>query len=93
MIVCSCNVLSDGQVRCAIATAVSSARISHVYASLGCAAKCGRCAHTIKIILEDTFAPLAKESVNSGPREPISTLVLGETRGRREFAVLYEQDP
>jgi bacterioferritin-associated ferredoxin len=64
MIVCSCNVLSDGQVRCAIATAVSSARISHVYASLGCAAKCGRCAHTIKIILEDTFAPLAKESVS-----------------------------
>ena len=64
VIVCSCNVLSDGQVRCAIATAVSSARISHVYASLGCAAKCGRCAHTIKIILEDTFAPLAKESVS-----------------------------
>jgi bacterioferritin-associated ferredoxin len=62
VIVCSCNVLSDGQVRCAIATAVSSARISHVYASLGCAAKCGRCAHTIKIILEDIFAPLAKES-------------------------------
>jgi bacterioferritin-associated ferredoxin len=64
VIVCSCNVLSDGQVRCAIATAVSSARISHVYASLGCAAKCGRCAHTIKIILEDTFAPPAKESVS-----------------------------
>jgi len=63
VIVCSCNVLSDGQVRCAIATAVST-RISHVYASLGCAAKCGRCAHTIKIILEDTFAPLAKESVS-----------------------------
>jgi bacterioferritin-associated ferredoxin len=64
VIVCSCNVLSDGQVRCAIATAVSSARVSHVYASLGCAARCGRCAHTIKIILEDTFAPLAKESVS-----------------------------
>ena len=64
MIVCSCNVLSDGQVRSAIATTVSSARMSHVYASLGCVAKCGRCAHTIKILLEDTFAPLAKESVS-----------------------------
>jgi bacterioferritin-associated ferredoxin len=48
VIVCSCNVLSDGQVRSAIATAVSSARMSHVYASLGCVAKCGRCAYTIK---------------------------------------------
>jgi bacterioferritin-associated ferredoxin len=64
VIVCSCNVLSDGQVRSAIATAVSSARMSRVYASLGCAAKCGRCAHTIKIILEDTFASPAKESVS-----------------------------
>ena len=63
MIVCSCNVLSDGQVRSAIVTAVSSARMSRVYASLGCVAKCGRCAHTIKIILEDTFASPAKESV------------------------------
>jgi bacterioferritin-associated ferredoxin len=38
--------------------------MSYVYASLGCVAKCGRCAHTIKILLEDTFAPLAKESVS-----------------------------
>jgi len=64
VIVCSCNVLSDGQVRSAIAAAVSSARMSSVYASLGCVAKCGRCAHTIKIILQDTFASLAKGSVS-----------------------------
>ena len=64
MIVCSCNVLSDGQVRSAIATTVSSARMSHVYASLGSVATCGRCAHTSKILLEDTFAPLAKETVS-----------------------------
>jgi bacterioferritin-associated ferredoxin len=64
VIICSCNVLTDGQVRSAIATAVSSAQMRGVYASLGCVAKCGRCAHTIKIILEDTFAPLAKESVS-----------------------------
>jgi bacterioferritin-associated ferredoxin len=27
--------------------------MSYVYTSLGCAAKCGRCAHTIKIMLEE----------------------------------------
>ena len=53
MIVCSCNVLSDGQVRSAIGGAASHVRMSYVYASLGCVAKCGRCANTIKIILEE----------------------------------------
>jgi bacterioferritin-associated ferredoxin len=53
VIVCSCNVLSDGQVRSAIGSAASHARMSCVYASLGCVAKCGRCANTIKIILEE----------------------------------------
>jgi bacterioferritin-associated ferredoxin len=53
VIVCSCNVLSDTQVRTAIASAAPRPRMSYVYASLGCAAKCGRCAHTIKILLEE----------------------------------------
>ena len=53
MIVCCCNVLSEAQVRSAIAGAAPRPRMSYVYASLGCAAKCGRCAHTIKIMLEE----------------------------------------
>ena len=52
MIVCSCNVLSDAQIRSAIASSESRPRPSCVYSSLGCSAKCGRCAHTIKAILE-----------------------------------------
>ena len=60
MIVCSCNVLSETQVRAAIASAAPRPRMSYVYASLGCAAKCGSCAHTIKIMLEEIagFFPL-----------------------------------
>jgi bacterioferritin-associated ferredoxin len=54
MIVCSCNVFSDAQVRSAIAGAAQRPRVSRVYASLGCAAKCGRCAHTIKKIIDET---------------------------------------
>ena len=53
MIVCSCNVLSDAQIRSAIASSEPRPRMSCVYSSLGCSAKCGRCAHTIKAILEE----------------------------------------
>jgi bacterioferritin-associated ferredoxin len=52
VIVCSCNVLSDSQVRSTIANGKSCARIKHVYVSLCCTAKCGRCVRTIKAILE-----------------------------------------
>ncbi len=53
MIVCSCNVLSDAEVRSAITSAAPRPRMGYVYASLGCAAQCGRCAQTIKVILEE----------------------------------------
>jgi bacterioferritin-associated ferredoxin len=52
VIVCSCNVLSDSQIRSAIASGTPCARLKQVYTSLCCAAKCGRCARTIKAILE-----------------------------------------
>jgi len=53
MIVCSCNVLSDAQVRSAIASEAPRLRMSRVYASLGCTAQCGRCVRTIKAMLEE----------------------------------------
>jgi bacterioferritin-associated ferredoxin len=56
MIVCSCNILTDAQVRSVIASEVPRPRMSRVYASLGCAAQCGRCAHTIKVMLEELHA-------------------------------------
>lgn len=52
MIVCSCNVISDSQVKSTIANAEACAPLKHVYASLCCTAKCGRCVRTIKAILE-----------------------------------------
>jgi bacterioferritin-associated ferredoxin len=53
MIVCSCNVLSDAQVKSAVASGAPRPRMSSIYASLGCAAKCGRGTRTIKTILEN----------------------------------------
>ena len=44
MIVCSCNVFSDHQVRSVVAKEARRPRMSEVYACLGCNAQCGRCA-------------------------------------------------
>ena len=51
MIVCSCNVFSDQQVRSTLAEATQQLRMSQIYDCLGSGAGCGRCAHTIKQIM------------------------------------------
>jgi bacterioferritin-associated ferredoxin len=57
MIVCSCNVLSDHDVRSAVKTAAACPRSTgEVYGCLGCSAQCGRCARTIKRIMDDALS-------------------------------------
>ena len=56
MIVCSCNVFSENEVRRALASAVRPPRVSQVYACLGCPRQCGRCARTIKKIMDEASA-------------------------------------
>ncbi|MBO0753342.1 MAG: (2Fe-2S)-binding protein [Bradyrhizobiaceae bacterium] len=52
MIVCSCNVISDQQVR--TVTAEHAVRgTSEVYRCLGCSAACGRCVRTIRDIIDE----------------------------------------
>ena len=53
MIVCSCNVFSDHQLRSILAKATQRPRMSQIYGYLGSSAYCGRCAHTIKRIMEE----------------------------------------
>jgi bacterioferritin-associated ferredoxin len=53
MIVCSCNVFSENEVRRALARVVRPPRVSQVYACLGYARQCGRCARTIKKIMDE----------------------------------------
>jgi bacterioferritin-associated ferredoxin len=56
MIVCSCNVLSDHDVRSAVKTAGANPRSTgDVYGCLGCSPQCGRCARTIKRIMDDAL--------------------------------------
>jgi bacterioferritin-associated ferredoxin len=61
MIVCSCNVLSDHDVRNAVNAADDVLRhAKHVYDCLGCSAECGRCARTIKTIINDALGSCAQ---------------------------------
>ena len=62
MIVCSCNVFSDQQLRSTVAKATRRLRMSQVYDYLGGSPQCGRCAHTIKRIME-------KIPANASPRQ------------------------
>ncbi len=54
MIVCSCNVISDAEIRSAVKTNAPRS-CGEVYGCLGCSAQCGRCARTIKKIMNDAL--------------------------------------
>jgi bacterioferritin-associated ferredoxin len=61
MIVCSCNVLSDHDVRNAVSASSELRRnAKQIYGCLGCSAECGRCARTIKSIIDEALGTCAK---------------------------------
>ena len=56
MIVCSCNVFTDHDVRGALSgTAAPPRSTGDVYRCLGCSAQCGRCASTIRRIMDEAL--------------------------------------
>jgi bacterioferritin-associated ferredoxin len=55
VIVCSCNVLSDTQVRDSIAVETGPRTTIEVYRCLGCSPQCGRCARTIRAIMDEAL--------------------------------------
>ncbi|MFG1422105.1 (2Fe-2S)-binding protein [Roseixanthobacter liquoris] len=64
MIVCSCNVFSDHQVRDALASSGGARSPGEVYRCLGCSPQCGRCARTIRAIMDQV-----QSSCSSCPAE------------------------
>lgn len=67
MIVCSCNVLSDQALRSAAANAAGRPRVSQMYACLGCKAQCGRCAGTVRRIMEEALTSSVGHGVIPNP--------------------------
>lgn len=58
MIVCSCNVLTDHDVRATLSGEGSAQprTAGEVYGCLGCSPQCGRCATTIRRIMDEALA-------------------------------------
>jgi bacterioferritin-associated ferredoxin len=63
MIICSCNVLSDHDVRAAIAAPEPPRTTAQIYGCLGCSPECGRCAHAIRRIIGE-----ARQGGSAGAR-------------------------
>ncbi len=60
MIVCSCNVFSDHDVRATLTSGQAAPRTAgEIYHCLGCSAQCGRCAHTIRHTMDEAIAAAA----------------------------------
>jgi len=56
VIVCSCNCLTEAQVRESCTRADGAARSTfEVYKCLGCSPKCGTCARTIRKIMDEAI--------------------------------------
>jgi bacterioferritin-associated ferredoxin len=56
MIICSCNVFSDADVRTLLETQPSADSTAPVYRGLGHVPRCGRCAPTIRKIMDETLS-------------------------------------
>ena len=56
MIVCSCNRLTDADIRAALERSNPPERVRDVYGACGCAARCGGCAGTINRLINESKA-------------------------------------
>jgi bacterioferritin-associated ferredoxin len=84
MIVCSCNVLSDDDVRNAVSSAEQLPRnAKQIYGCLGCSAECGRCARTIKSIIDEALGACAEACCSGCPHSQIGA----EPHTHAEFAL------
>src|SRR3978361_446036 len=90
MIVCSCNVLTDHDVRNAVSVAQMPPRTpGQVYGCLGCSAQCGRCARTIKKIMDEALGACAKACCSGCPHSQVDA----EPHVQAEFALAASSYP
>jgi bacterioferritin-associated ferredoxin len=63
MIICSCNVVTDHDVRATFSARENVPRTTRqVYQYLGCNAECGRCARTIRRIMDEALGTTGDDS-------------------------------
>ncbi len=88
MIVCSCNVLTDHDVRSAVTAAEDLPRnAKQIYGCLGCSAECGRCARTIKTIIDEALGVCAKACCSGCPHSQTRPTTSRTGMPHAEFAL------
>ena len=70
MIVCSCNLLTEAEIREALEHPEGPRCVRDVYDSCGCAPVCGGCAGAIAKMLEETWAEDLYSGANSLQKVP-----------------------
>jgi len=86
MIVCSCNVLSDDDVRNAVSASEDLPRHpTQIYGCLGCSAECGRCARTIKGIIDEALGACASACQSGCPHS--RTGAAAHPRAQADFSL------
>jgi len=79
MIVCSCNVLTDHDIRLVMSAAAELPRTTHqVYGCLGCRVECGRCVGTIRAIMNPACDKECSSVICSEGRGADQALEAGE---------------
>jgi bacterioferritin-associated ferredoxin len=74
MIICSCNVISDHEIKEAVVSAdVELYSTAQVYDSLGRLVQCGLCAHSVRAILQEWRAGFGDQN-----RDLLSAPLLGK---------------
>jgi bacterioferritin-associated ferredoxin len=56
MIVCSCNVVTDSEIRATLVSGACPRTPFAVYERLGCRLNCGRCIATVRTIIDEANA-------------------------------------
>jgi bacterioferritin-associated ferredoxin len=80
MIICSCNVLSDQDIRNAMTTSAPPRTMGGLFRYFGFRAECGCCARSIKRVMDlaATTKSLGRDSLNVASRcEPIPERLAG----------------
>lgn len=86
MIICSCNVFSDHQLRFTLANATQRPRMSQIFDRLDSSAQCGRCAHTIKRIMKQ----IPNSAIGAVPAN--ASLYAAEVKERLRTALPWERE-
>ncbi|KAA0076883.1 (2Fe-2S)-binding protein [Tardiphaga sp. P9-11] len=92
MIVCSCNVFSDHDIRNAVAGECPPRTPGQVYGCLGCSAQCGRCVRTIKKIMDEALGACAKSCCSGCPHTAAHGHSHVETHAHIELAAFAAVD-